>query len=268
MMENPWQVDSIEAFACLKCPECVFYTKENNVFQNHAVENHPLSHVLFGTLKTKSDTNIVVLNYDSNDIEKYTKENENMKQYSLANSSEVSMIKEELSEKSYFVEQVNETNEFNTLYFDGQPFTEVLESNFENQAVIHMPNSDNETFFEEKTDLLVLGNVNEDKETYLNELILEKITEGTKLDLNNQTVIQVTNLDKEMVLEEKTDLAPKQELFGYNFVNKTQVENGSKIDNVDVKRDSGLLEDPNVCCFIIGLLCAFYMFGSVRETEL
>ena len=49
-----------------------------------------------------------------------------------------------------------------------------------------------------------------------------------------------------MVLEEKTDLAPKQELFGYNFVKKTQVENGSKIDNVDVKRDSGLLEDPNV----------------------
>ena len=67
MMENPWQVDSIEAFACLKCPECVFNTKENKVFQNHAVENHPMSHFLFGTPKSKSDTNIVVLNYDPND---------------------------------------------------------------------------------------------------------------------------------------------------------------------------------------------------------
>ena len=63
-MDNPWYVDSIEAFACLKCPECVFNTKENKVFQNHAVETHPLYHVLFGAPKTVSDSSIVVLNYD------------------------------------------------------------------------------------------------------------------------------------------------------------------------------------------------------------
>ena len=121
MMVNPWQVDSIEAFACLKCPECVFNTKENKVFQNHAVENHPMSHFLFGTPKSKSDTNIVVLNYDPNDIEKYIKENSNMLEYSLANSTEVSMIKEELSEKTYFVEQVNQINESSKSSFHGQP---------------------------------------------------------------------------------------------------------------------------------------------------
>ena len=44
---NPWQVESIEAFAYLKCPECVFDCKEEVIFQNHAVENHPLSNVLF-----------------------------------------------------------------------------------------------------------------------------------------------------------------------------------------------------------------------------
>ena len=47
-MVNPWQVDSIEAFHCLMCPECIFITKEKNVFEKHAVDNHPLSRVLFG----------------------------------------------------------------------------------------------------------------------------------------------------------------------------------------------------------------------------
>ena len=45
---NPWQVESIEAFVCLKCPECEFDTKEENCFQDHATENHPLSFVFFG----------------------------------------------------------------------------------------------------------------------------------------------------------------------------------------------------------------------------
>ena len=187
----------------------------------------------------------MVLNYDPNNIEKYIKGNADMLQYSLSHSNEFSMIKEELSKKSYFVEQVDEANGSNNLNFDGQPFTEALES-FENQTVIHMPNSDNETFFEEKTDHLVLDKVNEGTETYLNEITLETITEGTKLDLNNQTIIQMTNLDKEMVLEEKTDLAPKQELFGYNFVDKAQVDITSEINNEDVKIDFGSLEDPNV----------------------
>ena len=49
---NPWDVDSLEAFACLKCPECDFDAKFEGPFQNHAVENHPLSDVFFG-LKPK-----------------------------------------------------------------------------------------------------------------------------------------------------------------------------------------------------------------------
>ena len=51
---NPWDVDSIEAFSFLKCPECVFDTQEKNIFQDHAVENHPLSHGFFGK-KSKDD---------------------------------------------------------------------------------------------------------------------------------------------------------------------------------------------------------------------
>ena len=46
-MGNPWQVESIEDFACLKCPECVFFCKEEHLFRDHALENHPDSFELF-----------------------------------------------------------------------------------------------------------------------------------------------------------------------------------------------------------------------------
>ena len=47
MTGNPWQVESILAFYCLKCPECEFNSKEENNFIRHAEEYHPLSYVLF-----------------------------------------------------------------------------------------------------------------------------------------------------------------------------------------------------------------------------
>ena len=47
MSDNPWQVDNIQAFWFLKCPECTFDTKKENIFQEHAVENHPQSFVFF-----------------------------------------------------------------------------------------------------------------------------------------------------------------------------------------------------------------------------
>ena len=50
MSKNPWLVNSIEDFYILKCPECEFNTeiKEENNFQYHAVENHPMSFAFFG----------------------------------------------------------------------------------------------------------------------------------------------------------------------------------------------------------------------------
>ena len=49
MDTNPWQVDSIQEFYFLKCPECSFDTKEEKHFHEHALQNHPLSIVFFGT---------------------------------------------------------------------------------------------------------------------------------------------------------------------------------------------------------------------------
>ena len=60
LVDNPWQVRSIQAFSCLKCPECAFITKEENTFQTHAVQSHPLSYVgyasiFFGRLSSNNE---------------------------------------------------------------------------------------------------------------------------------------------------------------------------------------------------------------------
>ena len=57
---NPWSVDSIQDFYIIKCPECEFNTgiKEENSFQNHAVENHPMSFAFFGSLSDNSGSPI------------------------------------------------------------------------------------------------------------------------------------------------------------------------------------------------------------------
>ena len=47
VQKNPWKVESIQDFSCLKCPECAFFTKEENYFENHAIKKHPLSAVFF-----------------------------------------------------------------------------------------------------------------------------------------------------------------------------------------------------------------------------
>lgn len=48
---NPWQVETLEAFTFLCCPECTFKSKQNESFEAHAVENHPLAKTFFETSK-------------------------------------------------------------------------------------------------------------------------------------------------------------------------------------------------------------------------
>ena len=47
MESNPWHVNSIQAFNCLKCPECMFFSQEELDFKAHAMKNHPMSNAFF-----------------------------------------------------------------------------------------------------------------------------------------------------------------------------------------------------------------------------
>ena len=69
MESNPWNVDNIVAFYCLKCPECPFYTKEETSFQNHALDDHPLSQILFGKCKAHCDIPDLPINEEENSSE-------------------------------------------------------------------------------------------------------------------------------------------------------------------------------------------------------
>ena len=51
LIQNPWHVDSLQAFSYLCCPECVYRCQEETSFQAHAVQNHPKSVVLFTNIE-------------------------------------------------------------------------------------------------------------------------------------------------------------------------------------------------------------------------
>ena len=69
MGENPWQVESLEDFLYLKCPECNFDAKEAEVFEYHAIENHPLSFTFFAKTTVKVEhVNVDEFNLESENI--------------------------------------------------------------------------------------------------------------------------------------------------------------------------------------------------------
>ena len=62
---NPWKVDSLEAFACLKCPECTYFSKEKINFKTHAIESHPLSSVFF----EQSESQVVIASEENSTLD-------------------------------------------------------------------------------------------------------------------------------------------------------------------------------------------------------
>ena len=65
---NPWQVESVDAFFYLCCPECVYRSKEVSTFEAHALQNHPMSAALFSNVPVevvvKEETEPVDFNSD------------------------------------------------------------------------------------------------------------------------------------------------------------------------------------------------------------
>ena len=86
MAENPWLVDSIQAFSFFNCPECQVKTKDKNVFQGHALQNHPLSFEFFCT-SSKKQKEIVTSFGKIESFEDKTKVDKRLEQLMLPHSN-------------------------------------------------------------------------------------------------------------------------------------------------------------------------------------
>ena len=116
---NPWLVESVNSFLYLKCPECVFDTEYVNeeIFQYHALENHPWSNVLFGDV-VKVDPNANE-NQILNSIKK-----ENHDEYEAYDFSYNGEIAPEISVSDLKVEFSEEGEENKFLDHEGQYMTQ------------------------------------------------------------------------------------------------------------------------------------------------
>ena len=86
MAENPWLVNSIQAFSFLNCPECSFKAKDKNFFQGHALQNHPLSFEFFCT-SSKKTKEIVAEIEKIESLEDETKVDKRLEQLMLPHSN-------------------------------------------------------------------------------------------------------------------------------------------------------------------------------------
>ena len=79
----------IEAFAHLKCPECTFDTKEEYIFQDHALENHPQSFALFGKAVKEE---LFDENYEEDENNQDFSENYDYENYDYENPAETLLL--------------------------------------------------------------------------------------------------------------------------------------------------------------------------------
>ena len=95
MYNNPWQVDGIEEFSYFHCPECSFVVKDESLFQDHALENHPLSFGLFGKNLEESDiTNMVKIEMSDSENASFTFDEPTISKMKKSSANDGSFLEE------------------------------------------------------------------------------------------------------------------------------------------------------------------------------
>ena len=103
--QNPWAVESIEAFSYYCCPECDLKTKNEDYFKKHAIECHNKSKVFFIMLKPGNTTNKDPLEVET----EFEFQEENEKGTEKFGESENSVNEESLSESEGEVKKYEQT---------------------------------------------------------------------------------------------------------------------------------------------------------------
>ena len=104
MESNPWQVNSIDAFNCLKCPECMFFSQEELDFKDHAVKNHPMSNAFFDKFDSNSFIDPAMIKEELCDT--ISKGNSDLN-FSEINDKYVDRIKVEENSETVFAENID-----------------------------------------------------------------------------------------------------------------------------------------------------------------
>ena len=112
-VENPWLVDSIQAFSFLNCPECSFKAKDKNFFQGHALQNHPLSFEFFCT-SSKKPTEI---DTEIKKIESKTKDDKTLEQLFENNSKTTNYNVTEIEKTGLLTNETEDDKSLEELMF-------------------------------------------------------------------------------------------------------------------------------------------------------
>ena len=156
MNSNPWQVDSIQTFYCLKCPECMFFSQEEFDFKHHAMENHPMSDLLFG----KSENN-----EEMAQIKEKSDTDENYDNVPLTSINSNSLIENTMIEKESFDSEIKVINDLKLIEMNEEYFVPTMNLKDDNTIVedektVHLESSEgikveenSETVFVENLDM-------------------------------------------------------------------------------------------------------------------
>ena len=112
MSINPWQVDNIQEFYFLKCPECDFVHKEESDFQNHAVENHPLSVVFFGDSDIKMEEITIIDDFNEENESNDTVNEELSRTKNDTEDIEIDLEFDSINDQRILNNICHETNDF------------------------------------------------------------------------------------------------------------------------------------------------------------
>ena len=115
MESNPWQVNSIDAFNCLKCPECMFFSQAEIDFKDHAMKNHPLSNAFFDKFELNSLLEIKEELYDKICIDNWNFSEINDE---YLNDNSETVFAENVDIKEEYLKESNDSNNQNNSDYD------------------------------------------------------------------------------------------------------------------------------------------------------
>ena len=207
MNSNPWQVDSIQTFYCLKCPECMFFSHKEFDFRHHAMENHPLSYLLFG----KSENNEEMAQHEEkSDID------ENYENVLSTSINSNSLIENTMIEKESFDSEIKVNNDLKLIEMNEEYFVPTMNLKDDNTIVedektVHLESSEgikveenSETVFVENLDM---------KEEYSEELDNQNDPIDTLAQPESDGMKMKSDTKSEILQEKKPYKCPKCDMY-------------------------------------------------------